>query len=171
MTIKVSLIVAMDKNRVIGNKNDIPWRIPKDWEFVKNKTSGFPIIMGRKNFESIGRVLPNRRNIILTKDKNFSYVGCEVAYSVEDVFDLCRNEKEIFIFGGEQIYNVFLPYVERMYITKIHHKFVGDTFFPEINFDQWKEISVKKGEKNEKNPYEYYFHVYERDISKISRIK
>ncbi len=159
---KVSLIVAMDKNRVIGRENDIPWRIPNDWEYVKNTTKGHPIILGRKNLESIGRALPHRRNIILTRDKDCSFESCEIVHSLKEVFELCKDEEEIFIFGGEQIYNIFLPYVEKMYITKIHHEFVGDTFFPEVNMDEWKEVSVEKGVRNEENPYTYYFNIYER---------
>lgn len=162
---KVSLIVAMDRNRVIGKDNDIPWRIPKDWEYVKNITKGHSIILGRKNLESIGRALPNRRNIILTRDKDFNFDGCEIVHSIEAVFELCKKEEEIFIFGGEQIYNIFLPFVEKMYITKIHYEFKGDTFFPDVNFDEWNEVSVKKGVMNDKNLYNYFFHVYERKLS------
>jgi dihydrofolate reductase (trimethoprim resistance protein) len=161
-SMKISLIAAMDENRVIGKDSDIPWRIPLDWEFVKDTTKGHPIILGRKNLESIGRALPERRNIILTKDKDFSFKGCEIVHSIEEVFELCKNEEEIFIFGGEQIYNLFLPFVENMYITKIHHVFEGDTFFPEINYEDWNEISVKKGIMNDQNPYNYYFHVFVR---------
>ncbi|WP_175987441.1 DfrD/DfrG/DfrK family trimethoprim-resistant dihydrofolate reductase [Bacillus sp. Marseille-Q1617] len=160
---KVSLIAAMDENRVIGKDNDIPWRIPKDWEYVKEVTQGHPIILGRKNLESIGRALPNRRNIVLTRDENYTFQGCEMAHSADEVFELCKHEKEMFIFGGEQIYELFLPYVEKMYITKIHHAFEGDTFFPEIDYSEWNEVSVKKGITDEKNPYIYYFHVYERE--------
>ncbi|MEY8738509.1 DfrD/DfrG/DfrK family trimethoprim-resistant dihydrofolate reductase [Bacillales bacterium AN1005] len=159
---RISLIVAMAKDRVIGKNNDIPWRIPKDWEYVRDTTKGHTIVLGRKNLESIGRALPNRRNIILTRDKNFNFDGCEIAHSDEEVFDLCVNEEEIFIFGGEQIYNIFLPYVNKMHITKIHHHFEGDTFFPEVNFNEWREVSAEKGVMNDKNPYIYYFHVYER---------
>lgn len=159
---KVSLIAAMDNNRVLGKENDIPWRIPKDWEYVKNTTEGYPIILGRKNLESIGRALPGRRNIILTRDKGFSYNGCEIVHSIEEVFELCSNEEKIFIFGGEQIYKLFLPYVEKMYITKIHCEFEGDTFFPEVNYKEWSEVSVTQGITDEKNPYTYYFHIYER---------
>jgi dihydrofolate reductase (trimethoprim resistance protein) len=158
---KVSLIVAMDENRVIGKDNDIPWRIPNDWDYVKNTTYGCPIILGRKNLESIGKALPHRRNIVLTRDRNFSFKDCEIAHTVEEVFELCKNDEEIFIFGGEQIYKLFMPYVEKMHITKIHHAFEGDTYFPEVNYDDWKEVSVEKGKKDEKNPYHYYFHVYE----------
>lgn len=159
---RISLIAAMDRNRVIGKENDIPWRIPEDWKYVKNITKGYPIILGRRNLESIGKPLPDRRNIILTRNEDFNFKGCEIVHSIEDVFEICRDEKEIFIFGGEQIYNIFLPYVQKMYITNIHDEFEGDTFFPEINFNEWEEISVRKGIKNDKNPYEYYFHVYER---------
>ena len=161
---KVSLIVAMDKNRVIGKNNDIPWRIPKDWAYVKNITIGHPIILGRRNLESIGRALPRRRNIILTRDRDFNFDGCEIVHSVKGVFDICRNEEEIFIFGGEQIYKLFLPYVKKMYITKIHHEFEGDIFFPKINLAEWQEISVEKGVMDDQNPYNYYFHVYEKDL-------
>lgn len=123
---------------------------------------GRPIILGRKNFESIGRVLPGRRNIILSRDTGLTIEGCEIAHSIQDVFDLCANEAEIFIFGGEQIYKMFMPYVSKMYITKIHHEFEGDTFFPELDRNEWKEISVERGIQDERNPYVYYFHVYER---------
>jgi dihydrofolate reductase (trimethoprim resistance protein) len=136
--------------------------LPKDWQYVKKTIMGHPIILGRKNFESIGRVLPGRRNIVLTRDTGFTFEGCEIAHSIEDVFELCKNEKEIFIFGGEQIYKLFLPYVNKMYITRIHHEFEGDTFFLEVHFDEWKEGSVEKGITDDKNPYVYYFHVYER---------
>ncbi len=158
----ISLIVAMDKNRVIGKNNDLPWRLPKEWQYVKRITMGHPIILGRKNFESIGRALPERRNIVLTRDTGFTFKGCEIAHSIEEVFELCKNEKEVFIFGGEQIYEMFLPYVEKMYITKIQFEFEGDTFFPEVKFDEWKEVSVEKGNTDEKNPYIYYFHVFQR---------
>jgi len=160
--LQISLIAAMDRNRVIGKENDIPWRIPNDWKFVRKTTEGHPIILGRKNFESIGRVLPGRRNIILSRDTGLTIEGCEIAHSIQDVFDLCANEAEIFIFGGEQIYKMFMPYVSKMYITKIHHEFEGDTFFPELDRNEWKEISVERGIQDERNPYVYYFHVYER---------
>ena len=163
LNIKVSLIVAMDKNRVIGKDNDLPWRLPKEFEYVKKTTMGHTLVMGRKNFESIGRVLPGRKNVILTRDKDFSFEGCVIAHSIKEVFELCKNDEEIFIFGGEQIYEMFLPYVEKMYITKIDYAFEGDTFFPEVNYEEWDEVSVKLGTTDEKNPYTYHFHVYEKN--------
>lgn len=162
LNIKISLIVAMDKNRVIGKDNDLPWRLPKEFEYVKKTTMGHTIVMGRKNFESIGRALPGRKNVILTRDKTFSFEGCIIAHSIKEVFDLCKNDEEVFIFGGEQIYEIFMPYVEKMYITKIDYAFEGDTYFPEVDYNEWDEVSVKQGITDEKNPYTYYFHVYEK---------
>lgn len=159
---RISLIAAMDENRVIGKDNDIPWRIPRDWEYVRQVTSGHSIIMGRKNFQSLGKALKNRRNIVLTRNENLKFEGCEMAHSIEEVFEQCRDEEEIFIFGGEGIYRLFLPYVEKMYLTKVHHEFEGDTFFPEIDYSNWEEVSVKKGVRDEQNLYEYDFHVYIR---------
>jgi len=158
----VSIIVAMDINRVIGKENQLPWRLPRELQYVKKTTMGHPIILGRKNYESIGRPLPGRRNIILTRDENFSPEGCEIAHSVEEVYKLCENEEEIFIFGGEQIYKLFLEDTDKLYVTVIHHEFEGDTFFPEIDWTKWKEIFVEQGITDEKNPYEYYYHVFER---------
>jgi len=158
----VSIIVAMDINRVIGKENQLPWRLPRELQYVKKTTMGHPIILGRKNYESIGRPLPGRRNIILTRDENFSAEGCEIAHSVEEVYKLCENEEEIFIFGGEQIYKLFLEDTDKLYVTVIHHEFEGDTFFPEIDWTKWKEIFVEQGITDEKNPYEYYYHVFER---------
>lgn len=163
--VKVSLMVAMSSNRVIGKDNDIPWRIPRDWQYVKKTTFGHPIILGRKNSESIGKPLCGRRNIVLTRKEGYSIEGCEMAHSTDDVFKLCKDETEIFIFGGEEIYKLFLPFVEKLYITKIHHHFDGDTFFPDLNDEDWNEVSVEKGIQDENNPYSYCFHVYERKIT------
>lgn len=162
---KISLIVAMDRNRVIGRDNDLPWSIPHDWAYVIETIRDFPIIMGRKTLESLGGALPGRRNIVLTRDQSISFEHCEMVHSIESALEICKQEEEIFIFGGEYIYQMALPYVDKMYITKIHHEFIGDTFFPEVNDEEWKEVSVKKGLKNDENPYDYYFHVYERKLT------
>src|SRR5699024_6687433 len=120
------------------------------------------IILGRKNLQSIGRALPDRRNIILTRDKNFNFKDCEIAHSIEAAFKLCENEEEVFIFGGEQIYVMFLPYVEKMYVTKIHHEFERDKHIQVVKYNYGKEVSVEKRIKDKKNPYDYYCHIYER---------
>lgn len=162
---KVSLIVAMGSNRVIGKDNDIPWRIPKDWEYVKEVTSGSTIVMGRKNLESIGRALPGRRNIVLTRDKDYTFTGCEVMHSVEEVFAKVSDDGEVFIFGGEEIYRLFMPYVTKMYITVINQEFEGDTYFPKVVEEEWELKSWVQGVRDSKNQYDYEFHVLERKNS------
>lgn len=159
-----SIIVAMDQNRVIGYKNQLPWRLPKDLEYVRKTTWGHPIVMGRKNFESIGKPLPGRKNIVLTRNRDYRAEGCHVVHSVEDVFRLCDSEEEVFIFGGAEIYRLFFPYVNRLYITKIFHAFEGDTFFPEYREEEWIEVFRQKGVKDKENPYDYVFMIYERII-------
>ncbi|WP_050615318.1 dihydrofolate reductase [Bacillus testis] len=158
----VSMIVAMDEDRVIGKDNKMPWRIPRELQYVKKVTMGHPIVMGRKNYESIGRPLPGRRNLILTRDPDFKADGCEVLHSKDDVYKACQGEDEVFIFGGEQIYKLFLNDCERLYITRIHHSFGGDTFFPEVDLEDWEETYREKGIRDEKNDYDYVYHVYEK---------
>ncbi|MFT9850226.1 dihydrofolate reductase [Aneurinibacillus sp. REN35] len=158
----MSMIVAMDKNRVIGKDNDIPWKLPKDQAYFRKVTMGHSVIMGRKNYESIGRPLGGRRNIIVTRDKQYTASGCEIVHSVEEVLSMVKNEEEPFVIGGEEIYKVFLPYATKLYITTIEHEFEGDTYFPRLVPDEWKVVSVEKGITDEKNVYEYVFTTYER---------
>src|SRR5699024_9345964 len=122
----------------------------------------YPLIMGRKTLESLGGSLLGRRNHVLTRDKSINFEHCEMVHSIESALALCEIEEVVVIFGGECIYNMALVYIDKMYITKIHHEFNGDTFFPEVNFDEWEETFVEKGLKNDETPYDYYFHVYER---------
>ena len=140
----------------------MPWRLPAELQYVKKTTMGHSIVMGRKNYEAIGRPLPGRRNIVMSRDNSFKAEGCEVMHSPEEVLEKCSHEEEIFIFGGEQIYKLFLPYVSKLYITRIHHSFSGDVFFPEIDYSEWIEVFREKGLTDEKNPYEYYYHIYEK---------
>lgn len=161
---KMYSIVAMGKNNVIGKDGGIPWHIPNDFKYVKEKTMGKTLVMGRKNFESIGRTLPGRRTIILTRDMTYKALGCEIAYSVDDVMNLCETDEDVYIFGGQEIYEVFMPYVTRLYITDIKHEFEGDTFFPKFNEDEWKEVSSVQGLKDEKNRFEYYFKVFDKIV-------
>lgn len=158
---KLSIIVAMDTNRVIGHNNQLPWHLPADLQHVKKLTLNHSIVMGRKNYESIGRPLPKRRNIILSRS-NYAASGCEIANSVEEVFEMCKNEDEVFIFGGEEIYKLFLPYVDKMYITLIHRKFDGDTYFPQVDMNEWREISNKEGIVDDKNVYKHTFRIYQK---------
>ena len=158
----ISLIAAMGGNRVIGNNNSMPWRLPKDLAYFKKLTLGNTVVMGRKTFESIGKPLAGRKNIILTRDKGYTREGCLVVHSIEEALKEIKDEQESFIIGGGEIYSIFLPYANKLYITYIDHEFQGDTYFPEIDYGEWEVISRTPGEKNRDNSYSYYFEVYER---------
>jgi dihydrofolate reductase len=160
----ISFIVAMDKNRVIGKNNQLPWHLPADLAFFKQVTMGHPIIMGRKTFESIGRVLPGRENIILTRDTEYKVEGCTVINSVDKIkeFEKNRNE-ELFVIGGAEIFKETFKISDRLYITLIDSEFEGDTYFPEFNQNDWTIVSKEKGLKDEKNPFDYYFIVFDKN--------
>ncbi|NBI28007.1 dihydrofolate reductase [Chengkuizengella marina] len=157
----LSIIFAMDQNRLIGKDNQLPWRLPADLAFFKTTTLQHPVVMGRKTYESIGRPLPKRKNIILTQNKNFKAEGCTVVNTIEEALKQC-NDEENFVIGGSEIYKLFLPYVNKLYVTQIEHVFDGDSYFPEIDEKIWEQTSKVRGIKDEKNPYDYYFITYER---------
>ncbi|MEM5014762.1 dihydrofolate reductase [Metabacillus indicus] len=159
----ISMIVAMDENHLIGRKNDLPWRIPADLAYFKKVTLGHPVLMGRKTFESIGKPLPGRENIILTRNKHYSQEGTKVIHELGEVLgDQSLQEKNLFIIGGAEIFKECLHLADRLYITKIHDTFEGDTFFPEFKEENYCVISREKGPKDNKNPYDYEFIVYEK---------
>ncbi|MGX9292938.1 type 3 dihydrofolate reductase [Bacillus sp. A015] len=158
----ISMIVATGKDRVIGQDNQMPWHLPADLAYFKKVTGGRTIVMGRKTFESIGRALPNRRNIVLTTSPSFQREGCEVVHSIADILTIGKNEKELFVIGGSKLYEEMMPYADRLYITHIHHAFEGDRYFPHYNEDEWTIVSREKGHRDEKNPYNYEFVVYDR---------
>lgn len=160
---RISMIVAMGRNRVIGKDNDIPWKLPAEQQYFKEVTMGHAVVSGRKNFESMGRPLKGRRNIILTRNKEYKYDNCEVIFSKDELFrKFYGSDEEVFIIGGEEIYKMFLPYSKKLYITTIDEDFEGHTYFPEISEDEWTVIFEKEGLTDEKNPYHYIFRVYER---------
>ena len=128
----ISLIAAMSENRVIGAGNRIPWSIPSDLKRFNEITMGHPVIFGRKTFESIGRPLQGRKNIILTEQRNYRIEGASVVHSLADALNLCSNEEEVFICGGGPLYQETISRADRIYLTVVHHVFEGDTFFPEI---------------------------------------
>lgn len=135
----ISIIAAIAENNVIGKNNGLIWHISEDLKRFKKLTSGHPAVMGRKTYESLPfKPLPKRKNIILSRNKDLIYKGATVINSLEKVIKECKNEDEIFICGGAKIYKLFLPYTDKIYLTKIYHSFEGDTFFPEINFSKWK---------------------------------
>lgn len=137
----ISLIVAYDENRVMGYNNKMPWHLPGDLAYFKKTTMGKPMIMGRKTFESIGKALPGRTNIVITRDLQYNAEGIVVVHSFEEALDVAKKEeKEIMVIGGEQIFRLALPIADILYVTNIQHTFQGDTFFPEFS-DEWKKVS------------------------------
>ena len=158
----ISFLLAMDKQGTIGKDNDLPWHLPADLKNFKKVTMGHAVIMGRKTYDSIGKPLPGRRNIILTHDPDFLADGCEVYHSPEKVLDQIKDEEEAFVIGGAQIFAAFQAYAERMYITLIDHLFEGDTFFT-FNKDEWKLVSDAPGVVDEKNIYPHRFQIYDKN--------
>ncbi len=159
---KFSLIVAMDHNGVIGAKGDLPWHISSDLQNFKKITMGKHIVMGRKTHESIGRPLPGRENIILTRDKDYQAGGCTVLHSLNEIIDHCKDVDEVMITGGSEIYQHTLDQVSRLYLTEVHTEIDGDTFFPDFDRSEWKEVSREDFKVDEKNEFDYSFVVLER---------
>lgn len=151
----ISIIVAVAENNVIGKDNKLIWHLPKDLKHFKETTTGHFIIMGRKTYESNGRPLPNRTNVIITKDKNYKAEGCKIVHSLNEALDFAKNESEVFIIGGGEIYKQAMPIADRIYLTKVHQPFEGDTFFPEINMKEWSELNRQYFEPDERNKYPF----------------
>ena len=161
MTI-LSMIVAHANNRVIGKDNDMPWHLPADLAYFKKTTLGKPIIMGRKTYESIGRPLPGRKNIVISRDASYQADGIDVVGSVEDALALVRDVEEVMVIGGGAIYQHCLPTAQRLYITHIDAQIEGDTYFPEYDLKHWKKFSSEMYSADEKNQYQLEFAVYQR---------
>ena len=160
----LSIIVAVAKNNVIGKDNKLIWHLPADLKRFKELTTGKTIIMGRKTFESLGRVLPNRKHIVLTKNKSWKYDDSQVKVitSIDELEKEIKDEEENFVIGGASIYKMLMPYANKMYITKIEEEFEGDKFFPDIDEKEWNIIETKSGVKDDKNPYIYEYITYIR---------
>ena len=160
----LSIIVAIANENVIGKDNKLIWHIPEDLKRFKEITSGHKIIMGRKTFESLGRILPNRKHIILCNDMemNIDDENVEVLEDISELKEYIESDEECFVIGGATIYRILMPYANKMYITKINQDFEGDVYFPEIKEEEWKEISCEKGLKNEENPFDYEYITYIR---------
>jgi dihydrofolate reductase len=159
----ISLMVAMDQNRVIGKNNKLPWHLPADLQYFKKVTMGHPIVMGRKTFESIGRVLPGRENVIVTRNQEFKAEGCVVLHDIAQIKMFADNhDEEVFVIGGAEIFKEILPFTDRLYITEIHETFEGDTFFPVIDENEWDEVSSNPGSIDEKNRYAHDFIILQK---------
>jgi dihydrofolate reductase len=160
----ISHLVAASENNVIGKGNEIPWHLPNDFKYFKNLTWGMPVIMGRKTFESMGKMLPGRFNIVITRQQDWKEEGVIVASSLEDAIEKAKETdcKELFIIGGGEIFKQSMDIADRLYITRVHTTINGDVFYPEINSSQWKLISEDPQPADEKHKYAYTFQTWER---------
>ena len=155
----INIIVATSKNRVIGNNNSLIWKLPADLKRFKQITTGSTVVMGRKTYESIGKPLPNRRNIIITRDTNYLVDNCEIVNSIEEALMLCNND--CFIIGGGEIYKQSIDIADKIYLTLVQEDFEGDTYFPEIG-KEWTKVIREDFEPDEKNAHKYSFINYEK---------
>lgn len=158
----ISFIVAMDRQRLIGKNKSLPWHLPADLQYFKRITTGHAVIMGRKTYESIGKPLPNRKNLVITRQKDLHLEGCITFSSVADLLAAVGQEEEAFVIGGAEVFQQFFPVAERMYITFIDDTFQGDTYFPAYDEEEWRLVRCVEGIKDEKNPYDYRFTIWER---------
>ena len=160
----ISLIVAMDQQRLIGRENALPWRLSADLRYFKKTTMGKPIVMGRKTYDSIGRALPGRKNIVITRKDDFTAAGCFVVFSIEEALQAAGSVEEVIFMGGASLYEQILPQVKRLYLTQVHTSLIGDTWFPAFDMAEWKERERIDHSADEKNEFDYSFLVLERDI-------
>ena len=157
----ISLIAAVAENGVIGEDNKLPWHLPTDLQFFKKTTLGHPLIMGRKNFESIGRALPGRTNIALTRNPNFANSDIKIARSLKEAFEIAQKTgtDECFVIGGAEVYREALPFCQKLYVTRVHGIIEGDTYMPEFERD-FCRVSCISNSKDEQNAYDYDFEVF-----------
>ena len=160
----ISFIVAVSENNVIGKDNKLPWHLPSDMKYFKNKTWAMPVVMGRKTFEALGKPLDGRTNFVITRKTDWKPAGVEIVHSIDQaIVEATKlDAKEIFIIGGAEIFTAALPLADRIYLTLIHHNFEGDAFFPEFKTDEWKLVSNKEYQADEKNKYAHSFQMWER---------
>lgn len=166
----ISLIAALTQNKVIGKNNDLPWHLPDDMKYFMQTTKGHHVIMGRKNYESLPekfRPLPNRTNIVITRQKDFKAPGCAIVHSLEEAVNIAKaaQEPELFIIGGAEVYRQGLPLVQRMYLTEIQTELEGDTYFPEVKNDEWNETSRIHHAADDRHRYAFDFVIYNRITS------
>lgn len=159
----LSIIVAKAKNNIIGKDNKMLWKLPDDLKRFKERTTGHTIIMGRKKFESLEQVLPNKKHVIFSQNPDFevNYPNVEIVHSMLQIQEYIENEEENFVIGGAMIYNLLMPYVSKMYVTEIDKEFDGDTFFPRIDSEKWKEVSREAG-PDDFNNFKYEYVIYEK---------
>jgi dihydrofolate reductase len=166
----VSLIAAVSKNHVIGKNNDLPWHLPNDMKYFMQTTKGHCVLMGRKNYESLPekfRPLPNRTNILITRQGNYLAPGCEIFNTIEQgiAYAKEKGETELFIIGGAEVYEATLPLADKLYLTEINATIDGDTFFPQIDKSEWKETARTTNSKDDKHKYMFDFVVYAKKVN------
>lgn len=159
---KLAIIVATDEQGLIGKENDLPWKLSADLQYFRRVTMGKPLIMGRNTHESIGRALPGRKNIIVTKNKAYQVEGCTVVHSIDDALLECEQVDEVMIMGGASLYKQLLPLADKLYLTQVHASLEGDTWFPEWQKNEWSELSREDHLADDKNEFNYSFIVYEK---------
>lgn len=158
----LSIIVAIDQNFAIGKDNQLPWYLPEDLKYFKRVTTGHTLIMGRKTYDSMGKALPNRRNIVISRQKNLLLPDAEVVYSLEEAISLCSGNAETFIIGGAEVFKQAISLVKSLYITKIDHTFDADTYLRGIDLTEWKEVYREDRKPDVKNLFSYSFIRYEK---------
>ncbi|MFD0587071.1 dihydrofolate reductase [Paenibacillus sp. GCM10027627] len=158
----IAMIAAMDRNRTIGIGNKMPWHLPAELAYFKANTTGKTVLMGRKTFQSLGKPLPNRKNVVLTRQRGLELAGCEVIHTVEEALEQHGSE-ELMIIGGAEIYELFLPYADTILLTDVEVEVSGgDAFFPEMDAEEWKLTESEHRERDEKNPFAFTFQTYKR---------
>lgn len=158
----ISIIAAMADNRVIGIENRLPWSLPADMKWFRQQTLGKPVLMGRKTYDSIGKPLPGRRNIVISRDSSLKLKGCEVVNSLKSALESCSGAEEIMIIGGASFYEQTLPHAHRLYLTQVHTEIEGDAYFPEINHSEWQEVERTEHPADSHNRFSYSFTVMQR---------
>ena len=158
----IIMIAAVAENNALGKDNELVWHLPNDFKRFKALTSGHHIIMGRKTFESFPKPLPNRTHIIISRQKDYQADGCIIVDSIEKALEICPKDDISFIIGGGEIYSLGLPYSDKIELTRVHHNFAADAYFPEINDDEWKIIVSEFNEKDEKHLYDYTYQTFIR---------
>ncbi|MDQ8004055.1 MAG: dihydrofolate reductase [Pedobacter sp.] len=159
---QITIVVAISENNAIGKNNQLLWHLPADLKHFKSITSGHTIIMGRKTYDSIGKPLPNRRNIVITRQEGLQLEGVEVVNSLDEALALCKEENQVFIIGGAEIYRQAISFCDKIELTRVHQEFDADAFFPELDNEIWKEIWKEDHLPDEKNKFAYTFSTLER---------
>lgn len=161
---RLSLIVAMAKNRVIGSDNRIPWHLPNELKLFKSLTMGHHIVMGRKTYESIDRLLPGRTTVIVTRQKQYEVPGAVVAHSITEALAACKDDDEVFVIGGADLFRETLPIADRLYLTTVNAEPEGDTFMPKFDAGKWREMRSEMFDKDEKHAYAFRLAVLDRVV-------